>query len=82
MSALPLDDDELEALAMRYSPHPASLEWKLLSAFLRLNTCWHCLSEIEIDEHPRCLDCPDWDESAEPELEAEAEPEEPRGLTH
>jgi hypothetical protein len=68
-----LDDDDLQVLVLRYSEQPESPEWRLVSAFLRLHMCWRCLAELHVDQHPRCQDCPEWDESAEPEGSAAPE---------
>jgi hypothetical protein len=62
-----ITDDEVTALLLRYSEHTDSPEWKLVTAFVRLHTCWHCSAALLIDVHQHCEDCPEYDEDFEPE---------------
>jgi hypothetical protein len=54
----PLTDAEIADLIARWEG-THTLEERLLAAYQRQNTCWHCDAALRPDEHPHCEDCPE-----------------------
>jgi hypothetical protein len=62
-----LSNSELAVLQRRWASQPHALEAKLLRAFMASNECWKCTAALNVEEHPHCVDCPEWQPGAEAE---------------